>query len=253
MSSLDFGYPWWLSYGHLLLTAIFGGILWIGLRRRWSKWALAPIGLAVVWSIAGFLIVRFMFDVNGSPAMPTENFLRAGSARVLDMGAGTGRSSIMVLTARPQTSMVALDLFGASFEEHFGKNDDPQRRLRENLDAAGVAARTTIQAGDMRKLPFESQSFDAIVSAYAIDHLGRDGASQALQEAARVVKPNGEFLLMVVANESWARFAFGPLLAHGGPRGAGWWTERMQAAGFQILEHGTKPMTLYLLARKAQS
>ena len=34
--------------------------------------------------------------------------------RVLDLGAGTGRSSIMVLTERPQATLVASDLFGPS-------------------------------------------------------------------------------------------------------------------------------------------
>jgi ubiquinone/menaquinone biosynthesis C-methylase UbiE len=40
--------------------------------------------------------------------------------RVLDIGAGTGRSSIKVLKARPQAISVALGLFGESFKQHFG-------------------------------------------------------------------------------------------------------------------------------------
>lgn len=103
----------------------------------------------------------------------------------------------------------------------------------------------------MRKLPFASAAFDAIVSAYAIDHLNRKGIEQSLAEAARVIKPNGEFLLMLIANEPWAKFTFGPLLAHGGTRGADWWKARVQEAGFQVVEDGTRPLTLYLLARRS--
>jgi ubiquinone/menaquinone biosynthesis C-methylase UbiE len=102
----------------------------------------------------------------------------------------------------------------------------------------------------MRKLPFEPAAFDAIVSAYAIDHLNREGSKQALAEAARVVKPGGDFLLMVIGKEPWGQFAFGPLLSHGGARGPGWWTGSLKEAGFQVLEEGTQPATLYLLARR---
>ena len=62
----------------------------------------------------------------------------------------------------------------------------------------------------MRKLPFGPAAFDAVVSAYAIDHLNR----QALAEAARVLKPGGDLPLIIIANEKWAKFAFGPLLSH---------------------------------------
>jgi len=208
------------------------------------------MGVLVLWSGAAFLVARFVIDVGGPPALPTQSFLRSGAGRVLDIGAGTGRSSIMVLESRPQATLVALDLFADSFEQHFGRGESPQQRLLANLKAAGVDQRATIQTADMRRLPFEPAAFDAIVSAYAIDHLNRQGINQSLAEAARVVKPGGDFLLMVIANEPWAKFSFGPLLMHGGPRGQAWWTARMQEAGFQVLEQGTRPLTLYLLARR---
>jgi len=43
-----------------------------------------------------------------------------------------------------------------------------------------VNQRATIATADMRKLPFEPAAFDAVVSAYAIDHLNRQGTDQAL-------------------------------------------------------------------------
>ncbi len=208
------------------------------------------VGIAALWSTAAFLVARFVIDANGPPSLPTQSFLQSGTGRVLDMGAGTGRSSIMVLQARPQATLVALDLFGDSFDRHFGRSGSPQQRLLTNLKAAGVEQRATIQTGDMRKLPFETASFDAIVSSYAIDHLRREGVNQALAEAGRVLKPGGEFLLMVIGKEPWVQFTFGPLLAHGGVRDAAWWNTRLQESGFQVLEQGTRPLTLYLLARR---
>lgn len=249
-ASIDFGYPWWLSYGHLPVLAAAVSILLLGYARKWSRWAMLFLGVIVLWSGAALLVARFVIDVNGRPALPTQAFLRSGVGRVLDIGAGTGRSSVMVLQSRPQATLVALDLFGESFQQHFGRGETPQQRLLANLKAAGVEQHATITTADMRKLPFEPAAFDAIVSAYAIDHVNRQGTDQSLAEAARVLKPGGDFLLMVIANEKWAKFTFGPLLSHGGTRRADWWTAHVQKAGFQILEEGTRPLTFYLLARR---
>jgi SAM-dependent methyltransferase len=249
-AQIDFGYPWWLSYGHLpiLLGAVSMSLL--GYRRRWPKWPMLLLGVLALWSGAAFLVANFVIGLNGRGSLPTESFLRSGVGRVLDIGAGTGRSSIMVLEARPRVTLVALDLFGNSFEQHFGHSESPQQRLLVNLKAAGVEQRATIETADIRKLPFETGTFDAIVSAYAIDHLNRQGIDQALAEAARVVKPGGDFLLMLIAKEPWVQFTFGPLLTHRGPRGQAWWTTRLQEAKFKVLEEGTRPGTLYLLAQR---
>jgi ubiquinone/menaquinone biosynthesis C-methylase UbiE len=248
---LNFGYPWWLSYGHLPIVACALALLLLGYARKWSKWPMFLLAVLALWSSAAFVVARFTLDINGRASLPTQNFFRAGTGRVLDLGAGTGRSSIMVLEARPQATLVALDLFGDSFEHHFGPGESPQERLLQNLKAAGVAERASITTADMRKLPFEPAAFDAIVSAYAVDHLNREGITQALAEAARVVKPGGDFLLILVGKEPWVQFAFGPLIMHSGARGPAWWASHLQEAGFQILEEGTRPGTLYLLARRS--
>jgi ubiquinone/menaquinone biosynthesis C-methylase UbiE len=209
------------------------------------------IAALTIWSVAAFCVVRFGFNAEGVPALPTEKFLASGGGRVLDMGAGTGRSTLMVLEARPQASVVALDLFGESYERHFGAQHSGQERLLVNLRAAGLDHRATIETADMRKLPFEAATFDAIVSAYAIDHLNSEGVTASLSEASRVLKGGGEFLLMVIAKEFWLKFALGPLFLHGGTRPPERWSELLQDAGFQVVEQGTRPATLYFLARKS--
>lgn len=249
IGSLDFGYPWWLSYGHLAVFAVVATGLALGYFRQWSRWPMICLGVLSLWSASAFLLIRFGVDINGVAPLPTQKFLQAGTGRVLDLGAGTGRSSIMVLAARPQVTLVASDLFGASFESHFGPGESPQERLLANLKSAGVNSRAQIVTADMRKLPFESASFDAIVSSYAVDHLNRDGVKEALEEASRVLKPGGEFLLILVENDRWAKFAFGPLLSHGATRGSGWWNVRVREAGFQVVEEGLAPVTLYFLLR----
>ena len=243
---IDFGYPWWLSYGHLTLAAVAAGLFLLVRRQRWLRLIAAAL---LLWSVAGFVVARFIIDINGRGTLPTPNFLKSGTGHVLDIGAGTGRSSIMLLEGRPRATLVALDLFGESYQHHFGDGPKPEERLMSNLRAARVEQRATIVAGDMRKLPFEAASFDAALSAYAVDHLNREGIAQALSEASRVLKPGGDFLLILVGKEPWVQFAFGPLLAHSGARGPAWWGARMTEAGFDVAEQGVKPATLWLLGR----
>jgi len=249
IAQIDFGYPWWLSYGHLTITAGILAVLWLASTRKWSRRTMILLAIPLVWSVAAFAVTRMVINVAGKGELPTQNFLRSGSGRVLDLGAGTGRSSIMLLEARPQATLVALDLFATSFDQHFGKKEEPQQRLLANLKAAGVDGRASIVTSDMRKLPFETATFDGIISCYAIDHIGRDGAAQALAEAMRVLKPGGEFLMMVIGNDKWTRFAFGPMLSHG-TRGISWWSAKVKEAGFQVMEEGTPPATVYVLAKR---
>lgn len=249
-TSLDFAYPWWLSHGHLALAGAVAAVLVAGRALKWSRWLMIGLGLVLLWAATAAIAMSFI-GINVVPALPTQAFFRGGEGRVLDLGAGTGRSSIMVLTERPLASLVALDLFGDSFEHHFGQQGSPEERLLRNLRVAGVEDRVEITRGDMRSLPFEPDTFDALVSAYAIDHLGREGAGQALAEAHRVLRPGGDFLLMVVANDRWTKLAFGPLLSHGGTAGATWWRDRATAAGFEVIEEGTRPATLFLLLRRS--
>ena len=259
-SQINFGYPWLISYGHLILAGLVLAILGVGRFRKWPAAAMAMFGLAAVWALTAWIMVRFGFDLNGRASMPTQAFLESGGGKVLDMGAGTGRSTLMVLEARPRATVVALDLFGESYEQHFGKPpngesaiDQGRGALVRNLRAAGVEQRASIQPGDMRHMPLESASFDGIVSAYAIDHLDREGIAQALHEANRVLKPGGEFLLLVIAKDRWLMFTFGPLLAHAHMTAANFWSQKLRDAGFEILQEGNQPATRFILARKTAS
>jgi SAM-dependent methyltransferase len=248
----DYGYPWWLSYGHLVVTLALLPILLLGFRRKWPLALVLLVAIVAVWSGAAFLVARFVLDVNGPLALPTQAFFSSGEGRVLDVGAGTGRSTVMILEARPHASAVALDLFGESFDQHFGRGQSGVERLHANLRAAGVDGRAAIQPGDMRRLPFEPGTFEAVLSTYAMDHVRREESRVAVQEAARVLKPGGDFLLMVLAKDGWLEFTFGPLLLHGGLRNGEFWTDAIARADLTLMESGTRPATLYFLARKGR-
>ena len=108
-------------------------------------------------------------------------------------------------------------------------------------------------------------TFDAVISAYAVDHLDGPGIVRALEEAKRVLRPGGEILLLNMATDAWTRFAYTPLLglhssrtSHGSGAGGAHaamspeirWRALLEHSGFEVVEIGHRPGTLFLLARK---
>ena len=250
-SQVDFGYAPIYVYGHLILTAIAAPLLYLALKRKWPKPLSAAIAAIALWSLAAFIIVDYVVGINIRTTLPTEQFLKSGEGVVLDMGAGSGRSALMVLESRPKATLVALDTFAESYTEHFHEESAAgQARLLANLRAAGVAGRATIKQGDMRQLPYPDATFDAIVSIAAIDHLGSTGAGFAFREAARVIKPGGDFLLEVLSKDAWLKFVVGPMMIHSGTPKMESWTNALSTVKFDIVEKGTRPATIWILARK---
>ncbi len=250
-SQVDFGYAPIYVYGHLIVTAITAPLLYLALKRRWPKLLTGAIAAIALWSFAAFAILNFVAGINSRMKLPTEQFFKAGEGSVLDMGAGSGRSALMVLESRPKATLVALDSFAESYTEHFHEDSAAgQARLLANLRSAGVAERATIKQGDMRQIPYPDATFDAIVSVAAIDHLGSKGAGVALKEASRVIRPGGEFLLVVLSKDAWLKFVLGPIWLHSGTPKMERWTTALRTLKFDIVEQGTQPIVLWIFARK---
>ena len=71
---------------------------------------------------------------------------------------------------------------------------------------------------------------------------------------ACVLKSGGEFLFVTINSDLWIKLAI-PAALHGIPywswrANESWWREHMVAGGFDIVEVGTRPAELYLLAKK---
>jgi SAM-dependent methyltransferase len=246
----DFGYSWQYSYVHLIPLAVGLIALLLSIRFKRSRWLVGMSALVATWGLAGLLIVQFALRANLPLALPTQAFLKSGEGRVLDVGAGSGRAALMVLLARPKTSVVALDWFKMGY----GIDENTPARLLKNASIAGASDRVEVQSADMREMPLAAESFDAVVSAYAIDHMRRDDSLRALREVNRVLRPGGEFLLEVLEADAYVHTAFPIIGAHGyfGPNNAvARWRDLLQQAQFEIIESGHVPGTLYILARKA--
>jgi SAM-dependent methyltransferase len=245
----DFDYAWPWTWGHLIAAVVFFGVAALARTQRWSRWTtIVPLVLGV-WALGGAFIIHGPMRFSRPVAMPTERFLPGGSGRVLDAGAGSGRSTLMVLLSRPGARVVALDRFTG----YYGIADNTPDRLRANAKAAGVEDRLEVEVGDMREMPFADASFDGVVSVAAIDHLDRAGVEKALSEVARVLQPGGQFLLVVVNPDGWVKAALPFAHGHGyfGGRGrSDWWRSQVTGSGLAVIEEGRQPASMYFLAEK---
>lgn len=239
----DFGYSWSVRYAMVVPLILAGGVAAVAVWRSWSRWLIIPTAVVAVWAAAAVVILNAL--LNRPMPLPSERFLTSGSGHVLDVGAGSGRAATGVLLARPHTTAVGVDIYSG----YWGIDDNTPERFMRNARIAGAENRADARVGDMRELPFAEQTFDAIVSSYAIDHLNRDGRAKALGEAARVLKSRGELLLMVVNVDAWT-WLMNPLIAHHPPVVIERWHGELDQAGFDIEREGTWPLTRYWIARK---
>ena len=243
----DFGYSWPILWGYLIPIALFGGLAGLGLWLGWRRWLVIGSSLLASWSLASMVTIH-AFGINAPQRLPTEQFLASGSGRVVDVGAGSGRAAVGLLLARPRVTVTGVDIYSG----YYGIDDNTPERFMVNARIAGVADRAEAIVGDARELPLQTGEYDGVISSYAIDHISRDGIPKALSEAGRILKPGGEFLLMIV-NVDWWVLLTSPPMAHHPRANPVRWRTMLETAGFEIVEQGTKPMTFYFLSRKSRS
>ncbi len=232
---LDLGNGWPV-WGHAILAAICALGAWFAASHFWRASG-AFLALVALWATAGAAISHLAFHVASVPPMPAANFMSRGEGRALDLGCGSGRATIMLARARPAVAISALDSLGAG-----------TARLRANLRAAGIDRRVEIVTADMRRIHSADDAYEGVVSAYAIDGLDRDGIRETLHEVARVMKPGGEFLLIIARADAWMRFVYG-LLPKFRQVPAGFWPQALGEAGLSISEQGAGPGTAWFLCR----
>lgn len=109
---------------------------------------------------------------------------RAGE-RILDLGAGTGTSSLPFAEAGAQ--VVPCDFSIGMLRE--GKRRHPELPLT---------------AGDATRLPFADGSFDAVTISFALRNVQE--YPKALAEMLRVTRPGGRLVVCEFSSPTWAPF-----------------------------------------------
>ena len=117
-----------------------------------------------------------------------------GDERILDLGCGRG--AVLMMAAQHLTSGRAV---GVDLWSKFDQSGNSSEATQRNAVAEGVADRVELHTGNMTALPFEDNSFDVIVSNFAIHNIsGRAGREKAISEAVRVLRPGGRLRIVDV-------------------------------------------------------
>src|SRR2546421_5949661 len=115
-----------------------------------------------------------------------------GDERILDLGCGRG--AVLLMAAQHLTTGRAV---GVDLWRTFDQSGNSAEATQRNAVAEGVADRVELHTGDMTALPFEDNSFDLLVSSFAIHNISRRaGREKAISEAVRVLRPGGRLLIV---------------------------------------------------------
>jgi SAM-dependent methyltransferase len=114
-----------------------------------------------------------------------------GDERILDLGCGRG--AVLLMAAQHLTTGRAV---GVDLWRSVDQSGNSAEATRRNAIAEGVADRVELHTADMTALPLEDDSFDVVVSNWAIHNIrGRAGREKAISEAVRVLRPGGRLMI----------------------------------------------------------
>ncbi|MCP4168175.1 MAG: methyltransferase domain-containing protein [Chloroflexi bacterium] len=156
--------------------------------------------------------------------------LRPGDT-VLDIGCGTGALLLEAEnTVGPEGTAIGLDVEPAMVE---------QARRR----AGKSHSRATFGVASIDQIPYPDDTFDVVFSTLMYHHLTESQKGAAFSELSRVLRPNGR-LIMVDINPA-RRNILTSLPGHSQVEREDYVrsevTERMQIAGFTVVEEGAHP------------
>ena len=118
-----------------------------------------------------------------------------GDEQVLDVGCGRGLMLLGIAGKLTTGRAVGIDLWQAQ-----DQSGNAITTTEENARREGVAERVELHTGDMRELPFNDNHFDVIVSSWAIHNIpAAAGRQKAMQQIARVLKPQGRLVIVDIS------------------------------------------------------
>ncbi|MGF1585629.1 MAG: class I SAM-dependent methyltransferase [Bacteroidales bacterium] len=127
-------------------------------------------GRSKIVEIFGKEFIKFLKDKNFK------------DGKILDMGSGTGYLAILLSDAFPDAEIVGVDYSDLM-------NEYAEDFVRKN----NKSTRITFVKGDISNLPFEDNSFDALVSLNVLHYV--DNMTGVLNEVQRIIKDNGHIAI----------------------------------------------------------
>jgi SAM-dependent methyltransferase len=155
------------------------------------------VALLILSLIVLFLISRRIGIV---PQIVAAAKIRAND-RVLDIGTGRGFLAIEIAKAVVDCRVVGIDVWGAPAKGEMHKGfliGNSKENAERNASLEGVSDRVEFRQCDARHMPFESESFDVVVSSAALHQMIGPGMDRprVLEEILRVLKPRGRLAMV---------------------------------------------------------
>jgi SAM-dependent methyltransferase len=121
--------------------------------------------------------------------------------RILDAGCGSGRPVAVTLAA--DYDLVGIDLSREQVGLARERVPAPDEREGGTTAPDGRSADTggRFVQGDVTRLPFADESFDAVAAYHSVIHVPADEHPATAREFARVLRPDGHLLLTVGAGD----------------------------------------------------
>lgn len=117
-----------------------------------------------------------------------EKWRREVRRRVLDMGCGLGRHSL--LFADNGFDVTAMDI-----------SEDALTFLEKAASEQGL--KISCVSANMESMPFPDNSFDCIFAMHSAGHTDTDGMNRIMNEVKRILKPRGAILMTLGSKETW--------------------------------------------------
>ncbi len=183
-----------------ICSTVVGLVGYAWLRPRAAQWASRSIraGLLFGLSFAAPSASMLWSSRIGKLAM-RDRIMAAiswrGDEMVLDVGCGRGLLTIAAAKHLITGKAIGIDIWSQVDQS----GNRPQATLA-NAIVEGVADRVIVESADARELPFPDQTFDLVVSSLVLHNISdRVGRVRAVNEMARVLKPDGRVVIVDVA------------------------------------------------------
>jgi len=138
----------------------------------YARWCFSPRGENIQARIQSLLVDHFEWE---------------GTGKVLDIGCGNGAVTIMVGKKYPDAQVTGIDYWGGAWEYSKGT-------CERNAQVEGVSDRVTFQKASASFLPFDDESFDAVISNLTFHEVADiEDKGLLINEALRVLKKGGVF------------------------------------------------------------
>ena len=119
---------------------------------------------------------------------------------MLDVGTGRGFLAIELAKAVPGCHVVGIDIWNGPAKGQMHKGfliGNSKENAERNARLEGVSDRVEFRQCDAREMPFDSESFDVVVSSAAVHQMIEFGVDRprVLDEIYRVLKPEGRLAI----------------------------------------------------------